>query len=212
MERQKYPCSIEALWELRVLLDDMIEQMQKEALAAAKPAELALLCSADRMLVGMGEELTLSGVVKNTSQADAGELWLAFTLPAGLRLVPGSVSCDCESAKADCPGAIRLPGLAAGESCIIRFQARVDQLPGENPVQVGFRCQQGGRSIEADSLCIWITDRSCCRKSVGCCMADVLAQWSLAQLFGLDDCEIALLLEYLQNHREDILSITGGCR
>ena len=43
-------------------------------------------------------------------------------------------------------------------------------------------------------------------------MAAALAQWSLAQLFGLSECEIALLLEYLQEHRETLLEVAAGSR
>ncbi|MBS4784504.1 MAG: hypothetical protein KH009_00150 [Clostridiales bacterium] len=210
MENMKYPCSIETLFAMRVLLDDMIGQMQRDA-QQPKAAELTLICSADKMLAGAGEVITLSGVVKNTSEADAEEIRLAFALPEGFRPLKESLHCDC-GGQAGCTGGILIPRLAAGESCIVRLQAAADRLPRQNPVRVGFFCEQGGRRTSAESLCIWVTDRSCCRESTGCCMADVLAQWSLAQLFGLNDCEIALLLEYLQNHREDILSTVGRCR
>lgn len=39
----KYPCSIETLFAMRVLLDDMIGQMQRDA-QQPKAAELTLIC------------------------------------------------------------------------------------------------------------------------------------------------------------------------
>lgn len=57
-----------------------------------------------------------------------------------------------------------------------------------------------------EPLRLWITDRSCRVTSAGVEMADAVAQWSLAQLFGMPEKDIGALLEYMQNNKDDILS------
>ena len=131
-------------------------------------------------------------------------------LPEGLRLLPEGKNCPC-CRRLPVP-VLDLARLAPGETRALSVRVVADQLPAENPLQVFLDCTADEEPCPGASLSLWLTDRSCSRKQAGCGMADALAQWSLAQLFGLSECEIALLLEYLQEHRETLLEVAAGNR
>ena len=205
-ESRKQTDRLRQLQELRASLDTQIEELT----ARENHRQLELCCSADKTLAGAGEPVLLCGVIHNSGCEPVEDLHLEFRLPEGLRLLPEGKNCPC-CRRLPMP-VLDLARLAPGETRALSVRVVADQLPAENPLQVFLDCTADGKPCPGASLSLWLTDRSCSRKQAGCGMADALAQWSLAQLFGLSECEIALLLEYLQEHRETLLEVAGGNR
>lgn len=191
------------LQELRAFLDTQIEELT----AREHHRKLELCCSADKTLAGAGEPVLIWGVVHNSGCEAVENLHLELRLPSGLQLLPEGGGCTCHRLPVP---ALDLPQLGPGETRALSVRVAAEHLPGENPIRIDLDCTVQGEPCPGASLRLWITGRSCSRKQAGCSMADALAQWSLAQLFGLSECEIALLLEYLQEHRETLLEVAAG--
>ena len=191
-ESRKQTDRLRQLQELRAFLDTQIEELT----ARENHRQLELCCSADKTHTGGWEPVE--------------DHHVGFRLPEGLRLLPEGKNCPC-CRRLPVP-VLDLARLAPGETRALSVRVVADQLPAENPLQVFLDCTADGEPCPGASLSLWLTDRSCSRKQAGCGMADALAQWSLAQLFGLSECEIALLLEYLQEHRETLLEVAAGNR
>ena len=199
MQRMEENDRLQQLLALRAFVDTEISRLSGGGLPE-------LWCSADKTLAGTCEPVLVCGVVHNSGCEPVRQLSLRLTLPEGAELADAG---KCPCTRLPQATGLELEELAPGETRAVCVRVVFRALPVENPVRSGLTGTAGGRELDGGGVSLWLTDRSCCRKQAGCAMADALAQWSLGQLFGLSECEIGLLLEYLQEHRDDLLALAA---
>lgn len=215
MEKHMLYAELSPLYKLREMLGDVILQAEESCRSCqADGGEgLILTHAVDRTLAPAGSLVTYSVVVSNSGSKPVQQVTLRIGLPACMTYVPRSLTVDFDPVYGggfEQSHTLELGAMDSGELRMIRFDAVISTKAAHNPIEIladaVYRMGELQDSARAEPLQVWVTDRSCLGCRNGLTMAEVVAQWSLAQLFGMPDEEIGDLLLYLQNHKEDILS------
>lgn len=179
-----------------ILLDDI-------SLRGVAPKEhaVSLTLLPGRPMVPIGGSLYYTATIENTGEEAALALRYRDPLGDGLSFVRESFSIDCGGVLpgADPTMGVALGALPAHGKRILRYQAVLAKVPGENPIETaGELCWEtpAGEKVRTGSapVSLWASDRCFCEELLEGPLGELLRRSKLPELLGIPECELCKLL------------------